>query len=47
MDEVTGYWRKLHNKAIHNLNQAYSRNIISILESKRVKLARHMARTGE
>jgi hypothetical protein len=43
-DEVTGDWRKLHNEELHNLY--YSPNIIRMIKSKRMRWARHVARTG-
>jgi hypothetical protein len=44
-DEVTGGWRKLHNKELHNLYS--SRNIIRIIKSMRMRWAGHVARMGE
>jgi hypothetical protein len=41
-DEVTGNWRKLHNKELHNLYS--SRSIIRIIKPRRIRLAGHVAR---
>jgi hypothetical protein len=43
MDEVTGGWRKLHNHEFHNLHS--SPNIIRVIKSRRMRWARHVART--
>jgi hypothetical protein len=44
-DEVTGEWRKLHNKELCDL---YSwSNIIRMIKLRRVRLAGHVARMGE
>jgi hypothetical protein len=43
-DEVTGEWRKLHNKELYALR--YSRNIIRVIKSRRLKWAGHVARIG-
>jgi hypothetical protein len=44
-DEVTGEWRKLHNK---ELNDSYSSpSIIRIIKSRRMRWAGHVARMGE
>jgi hypothetical protein len=44
-DEVTGEWRKLHNE---ELNDLYSLpNIVSVIESRRLRWAGHVARMGE
>jgi hypothetical protein len=44
-DEVTGEWRKLHNK---ELNDLYSLpNIVRVVKSRRVRWAGHVARMGE
>jgi hypothetical protein len=45
MDEVTGEWRKLHNEDLHDLY--CSPTIVWVIKSRRVRLARHVARTGE
>jgi hypothetical protein len=44
-DEVTGYWRKLHNEELHNLYS--SPNIIRMIESRRMRWSGHVARMGE
>jgi hypothetical protein len=44
-DEVTGEWRKLHNK---ELNVLYSLpNIVRVVKSRRMRWAGHVARMGE
>jgi hypothetical protein len=42
---VTGEWRKLHNKELHNLYSSPS--IIRIIKSRRMRWAGHVARMGE
>jgi hypothetical protein len=43
-DEVTGEWRKLHNR---ELNDLYcSPNIVWMIKSRRMRLAGHVARRG-
>jgi hypothetical protein len=44
-DEVTGEWRKLHNEELHNLYS--SPDIISQVNSRRMRWAGHVARMGE
>jgi hypothetical protein len=44
-DGVTGGWRKLHNKELHNLY--CSRSIIRIIKSRRMRWAGHVAQMGE
>jgi hypothetical protein len=44
-DEVTGGWRKLHNKELHNLNS--SANIIRMIKSRRMRWAVYIARMRE
>jgi hypothetical protein len=44
-DEVTGVWRKLHNEELHNLYS--SPNLIRMIKSRRMRLARHVAQMGE
>jgi hypothetical protein len=41
-DEVTGEWRKLHNKELHDLYSSPS--IIRIIKSRRMRWAGHLAR---
>jgi hypothetical protein len=44
-DEVTGEWRRLHNKELHALYS--SPNIIRVIKSRRLRWAEHVARMGE
>jgi hypothetical protein len=44
-DEVTGEWRKMHNRELHNLYS--SPDIIRQIRSRRMKSAGHMTRMGE
>jgi hypothetical protein len=44
-DEVTGGWRKLHIKELHNLH--FSPSIIRMIKSRRMRWAGHVARIGE
>jgi hypothetical protein len=44
-DEVTGDWRKLHNRVLHNLYS--SPDIIRQIKSGRMCWAGHVARMGE
>jgi hypothetical protein len=44
-DEVTGEWRKLDNKELHDLYS--SRSIIRIIKSRNMRWAGHVARMGE
>jgi hypothetical protein len=41
---VTGGWRKLHNKEIHNLYSLSS--IIRMMKSRKMRWAGHVARMG-
>jgi hypothetical protein len=43
-DEVTGEWRKLHKKELHDLYSSTS--IIRIIKSRRKRWAGHVARMG-
>jgi hypothetical protein len=44
-DEVTGEWRKFHNKELHDLYSSPS--IIRIIKSQRMRWVGHVARMGE
>jgi hypothetical protein len=44
-DEVTGEWRKLHNKELCDLHSSPS--MISIIKSMRMRWAGHVAQMGE
>jgi hypothetical protein len=44
-EEVTGKWRKLHNRELHNLYS--SPDIIRKVKSRRMRWAGHVARMGE
>jgi hypothetical protein len=44
-DEVTGEWRRLHNKELYALYS--SPNIIRVIKSRKLRWAGHVARTGE
>jgi hypothetical protein len=44
-DEVTGEWRKLHSRELHNLYS--SSDIIRQIKSRRMRWAGHVARMGE
>jgi hypothetical protein len=44
-DEVTGEWRRLHNKELYALYS--SPNIIRMIKSRRLRWAGHVARMGE
>jgi hypothetical protein len=41
-DEVTGYWRKLHNEKLHNLHS--SPIIMRMIKSRRMRWEGHVAR---
>jgi hypothetical protein len=41
-DEVTGEWRKMHNKELHDFYSSSS--IIRIIKSRRMRWAGHIAR---
>jgi hypothetical protein len=43
-DEVTGDWRKLHTKEIHNLYS--SPNVMRMIKSSRMRWTGHVARMG-
>jgi hypothetical protein len=44
-DEVTGGWRKLHNKELHGLYSSPS--IVRVIKARRMRWAGHVARMGE
>jgi hypothetical protein len=44
-DEVTGEWRRVHNKELYALYS--SLNIIRVMKSRRLRWAGHVARMGE
>jgi hypothetical protein len=44
-DEVTGGWRELQNKELHNLYSSPS--IIRMIKSRTIRLAGHVARMGK
>ena len=44
-DEVTGEWRRMHNKELNDLYS--SPNIVGVIESRRMRWAGHVARMGE
>jgi hypothetical protein len=44
-DELTGKWRKLHNEELNDLY--FSPNTVWMIKSRIVRLAGHVARTGE
>jgi hypothetical protein len=44
-DEVTGEWRRLHNKELYALYS--SPNIIRVIKSRILKWAGHVARMGK
>jgi hypothetical protein len=44
-DEVTGDWRKHHNEELHNLYSSLNR--ITMIKSKRMRWAGHVARMGK
>jgi hypothetical protein len=43
-NEMTGVWTKLHNEELPNLNS--SQSIIKMMESMRMRRARHVACMG-
>jgi len=44
-DELTGEWRRLHNKELSDLYS--SSNIVRVIKSRRMRWAEHVARMGE
>jgi hypothetical protein len=45
IEAVAGGWRRLHNEELHNLYA--SPNILRVLKSRKIRLARHVAQIGE
>jgi hypothetical protein len=43
-DEVTGKWRRLHNKELNALHS--SPNVIRVIKSRRMRWAGHVAHMG-
>jgi len=43
--EVTGEWRRSHNKELNDLYS--SPNIVRVIKSRRIRWTRHVARMGE
>jgi hypothetical protein len=44
-DEVTGEWRRLHNKELYAVY--FSPNIVRVIKSRRLRWTGHVARMGE
>ena len=44
-DEVTGEWRRMHNKELNDLYS--SPNTVRVIKSRRMRWAGHVARMGE
>jgi len=44
-DEITGDWRKLHNKELNDLY--YSPNIVQVIKSREMRREGHVARKGD
>jgi hypothetical protein len=44
-EEVTGGWRRQHNEELHNVY--YSRNIVRMIKSSRMRWTGHVAHMGE
>jgi hypothetical protein len=42
-NEVTGWWRKLHNKELNNFYSLPSTSIIRVIKSRRMRWAEHAA----
>jgi hypothetical protein len=43
--EVTGEWKRLHSKELHDVY--YSLNTIQVIKSRRIRLAGHVACMGD
>ena len=46
-DEVTGEWRKLHNEELNDLYSSQHTCTVRVIESRRMRWARHIARMGD
>jgi hypothetical protein len=46
-DVVTGEWRGLHNKKLNDLNSAPDILVFRVIESRRMRWARHVTRLGK
>jgi hypothetical protein len=44
-DDLTGGWRKLHNKKLYNMH--FAKSIIKMIKSRRMRWAGHVARMEE
>jgi hypothetical protein len=44
-EEVAGGWKRLHNEELHNLYALP--NVIRVINSRRIRWARHLARMGQ
>jgi hypothetical protein len=44
-DEVTGEWRRLHDELLNDLY--FSRNIVRVIKSRRMRWEGHEARMGK
>ena len=44
-DEITGYWRKLHNEELNDLYSSPS--VVRVSKSRRMREAEHVTRMGK